>query len=58
MIPFIKTKKMTKEEKDILERLKQFAETDLMAANKALSADATDYDIRIALYMAHTLGIG
>lgn len=49
---------MSAKERNIIERLKQFAETDLMAANKALSADATDYDIRIALYMAHTLGIG
>lgn len=43
--------------RDILERLKQFAETDLYAANKALSKDATENDIKIALFLARTIGI-
>ena len=43
--------------RDILERLKQFAETDLYAANKALSNDATENDIKIALFLARTIGI-
>ena len=43
--------------KDILNRLKQFAETDLYAANKALSEDASEKDIRLALFLAKTIGI-
>ena len=43
--------------RDILNRLKQFAETDLYAANKALSKDASEDDIRIALFLARTIGI-
>jgi hypothetical protein len=43
--------------KDILNRLKQFAETDLYAANKALSEDASEDDIRVALFLARTIGI-
>ena len=48
---------MTKKEKDILERLKQFCETGLMAANKALSGNASDGEIKISLYLAKQLGI-
>jgi hypothetical protein len=43
--------------KDILNRLKQFAETDLYAANKALSEEASESDIRLALFLAKTIGI-
>lgn len=43
--------------KDILNRLKRFAETDLYAANKALSEDASEDDIRVALFLARTIGI-
>jgi hypothetical protein len=43
--------------RDIINRLKQFAETDLYAANKALSKDATENDIKLALFLAKTIGI-
>ena len=43
--------------RDILNRLKQCAETDLYVANKALSKDATENDIELALFLAKTIGI-
>ena len=48
---------MTASQRNIIERLKNFAQTDLEAANRALKDDATEFDVKIALYMAHTIGI-
>ena len=48
---------LTKQQEDVLKRLKVFAETDLEAANRALSKDASEYDVRIALFLAKTNGI-
>lgn len=48
---------MTPEQKQIIERLLQFAKTDIEAATRALSPNASEFDINVALYMAHTLGI-
>ena len=48
---------LTSKQKDIIERLQRFAETDLNAANRALSDDASEEDIKIALFLARTIGI-
>lgn len=48
---------LTKEERQVIERLKHWAETDLESAKRALSSEATETDVKIALYSAHTLGI-
>ena len=48
---------LTTQEKDLIERLKSFAETDLYIANKILSGKANEQEVKIGLYMCHTLGI-
>lgn len=48
---------MTPKQQKIIERLLLFAKTDVEAATRALSPNASEFDIRVALYMAHTLGI-
>lgn len=48
---------MNKKQREIIERLKHSCETFLEASNKALSENATEHDVNIALYMAHVLGI-
>ena len=48
---------MTAHQRNIIERLKDFAKTDLEAANRALKDNATEFDVKVALYMAHTIGI-
>lgn len=48
---------MTASQRNIIERLKDFAQTDLEAANRALKDNASEFDVKVALYMAHTIGI-
>lgn len=48
---------LTSKQKEVILRLKLLAETDLEAANRALSENATEFDIRVALLLAHDLGI-
>lgn len=48
---------ITEKQKNVLKRLKAFAETDLEAANRALGENASKYDVSIALYLAKTIGI-
>lgn len=44
-------------QKDILLRTKTHTETVLEAINEALKDDATEFEIKVALLLAHEMGI-
>lgn len=49
--------KLTEKQKELLTRLKICAETDLKIAERALSEDASEEEIKIALYFCKISGI-
>lgn len=48
---------LSTQQRDLIRRLKSFAETDLYIANKILNGEANEQEVSIGLYMCHTLGI-
>ena len=48
---------ITTQQRELVERLKTFAETDLYIANKVLNGEANEYELEIALHLCHLLGI-
>lgn len=49
--------KLTEKQKELLTRLKACAEVDLEAVKRALSEDASEGEIEIALYLCKISGI-